>query len=231
MMMAVFLVSSLALSGPRVPRAGYVSALALSGPSVARAGYAIHAHYVVPTDGTIPPQTKMPDMLVALNATEFPSLSRARKALRRGAVLVNGQEVRCIATAGPGDVVELQQRIQPGFAPRGVPPFPVRVLFEDTHIAVVNKPAGVVTHPPPGGASGSRSMRTAVQYALQPPAEDAAVRAELLTQLQALVARVEPEAKLFPFGSSVSGLASKGADLDLTLMTEESEEMPIERQR
>ena len=151
-LVGVLLTTSLALTG----RAGRV-----------RAGYAIHAQYVVPT--SVLPATKMPDVLVALNATAFPSLSRARKALRRGAVIVNGQEVRCISRAGPGDVVELQQRVMPGFAPRGVPPFPVRVLFEDTHLAVVHKPAGVVTHPPPGGASGSRSMRTAVQYALQPP--------------------------------------------------------------
>lgn len=65
---------------------------------------------------------------------------------------------------------------------------------------------------------------------LQPPAEDSSVRQALLERLQALVAQVEPGARLHPFGSSVSGLASKGADLDLTLMMGGDDEMPKEEQ-
>ena len=46
--------------------------------------------------------------------------------------------------------------------------------------------------------------------ALQPPESDAQVRAALLERLEALVKTVSPDAMLYAFGSSVSGLASKG---------------------
>ena len=124
-------------------------------------------------------------------------------------MLVNGLEARCAARVKPGDLLGFQQRVQPGYTPRGRAPFAVETVFEDDELAVVYKPsgarttrlliaciapppcthrwlwrskwaahrtdssrhilAGVVSHPPPGGATGSRSMRTAVQYALQPP--------------------------------------------------------------
>ena len=56
----------------------------------------------------------------------------------------------------------------PGFQPRGKAPFDLDVVYEDDAVAVVYKPAGVVTHPPPGGAVGG-SMRTAIMHALKPP--------------------------------------------------------------
>ena len=131
-----------------------------------RPGSEVVQSYAVPDDVSSMP---LPQALLLLDPVTFPSLSRARKTCRRGGVLVNGQEARCINSVDPGDRVELQQRTAPGFSPRGRPPFNVTVLLEDDHLAVVLKPAGVVTHPPPGGATGSQSMRTAVMHALQPP--------------------------------------------------------------
>ena len=67
---------------------------------------------------------------------------------------------------------------------------------------------------------------------LLPPESELPARQQLLERLQALVTKVAPEAQLYVFGSSVSGLASRGADLDLTLMTRSGEsEIPIDRQR
>lgn len=132
-----------------------------------RPGHEIFASLLVPSD--IPPGTPLPSVLPQLDPVTFPSMSRARKHCRRGSVLVNGREARCLSIVAPGDAIELQQRVAPGFTPRGRPPFNVTVLLEDDFLAVVLKPAGVVTHPPPGGATGSRSMRTAVMHALTPP--------------------------------------------------------------
>ena len=134
-----------------------------------RPGYAVRASFTVPAH--VAATTPLPEVLTALDDAHdvFPSMSRARKYLRRGAVLVNGAEARCITTCGPGDTIELQERVAPGFSPRGVAPFPIDIAFDCDSFAVVVKPAGVVTHPPPGGATGSRSMRTAIQYALPPP--------------------------------------------------------------
>ena len=134
-----------------------------------RPGSEVVHSYAVPADASWSAETPLPEALLLLDPVAFPSLSRARKSCRRGGVLVNGREARCINSVDPGDVVELQQRTAPGFSPRGKPPFNVTVLLEDDHLAVVLKPAGVVTHPPPGGATGSRSMRTAIMHALQPP--------------------------------------------------------------
>lgn len=116
----------------------------------------------------IEPHTPLPIALHALDAEQFPSLSRARKSLRRGEVLLNGRPARCATACSPGDLIELQARVAPGYEPRGEPPFALDVVYEDDSLAVVYKPAGVVTHPPKGGAQGG-SMRTAIQYALAPP--------------------------------------------------------------
>ena len=68
---------------------------------------------------------------------------------------------------------------------------------------------------------------------LQPEEGDAGVRADLLARLQAMVTGVSSRAILRKFGSSVSGLHSKGADLDLTLVIEGAElkDMEPELQR
>ena len=68
---------------------------------------------------------------------------------------------------------------------------------------------------------------------LQPEEGDAGVRADLLARLQAMVTGVSSRAILRKFGSSVSGLHSKGADLDLTLVIEGAElkDMELELQR
>ena len=58
---------------------------------------------------------------------------------------------------------------------------------------------------------------------LQPPEGDTAVRLELIGRLQQLVHTINASATLHPFGSSVSGLHSRGADLDLTLVTDGAE--------
>ena len=131
-----------------------------------RDGYAVVATYTVPD--SIAPSTPLPELLCAIDAEKFPSMSRARKSCRRGEAIINGREGRCISVGSPGDTITLQARVAPGFQPRGKAPFDLDVVYEDDAVAVVYKPAGVVTHPPPGGAVGG-SMRTAIMHALKPP--------------------------------------------------------------
>ena len=131
-----------------------------------RLGYSVVKAYNVPASLTI--NMPLPEVLCAIDAERFPSMSRARKSCRRGEAIVNGKEGRCKTQCSPGDRVELQARVCPGYAPRGKPPFAVNVVYEDDALAIVFKPAGVCTHPPPGGAVGG-SMRTAIQYTLKPP--------------------------------------------------------------
>ena len=138
-----------------------------------RLGYGVNAELgtvpeMVSWDGQTMGPLPLPDVLVLMDMERFPTMSKARKACRRGSILVNGVEGRCITTATAGDLLETQSRIAPGFTPRGHAPFPLDVLYEDDFLAVVFKPAGVCTHPPAGGAPGG-SMRTAIMHALKPP--------------------------------------------------------------
>ena len=66
---------------------------------------------------------------------------------------------------------------------------------------------------------------------LLPDANDAAKRAGLLARLQSIAEAACPDlpgARLMPFGSSVSGLHGKGADLDLTLVVDGGGDIEME---
>jgi len=125
---------------------------------------------------TIAPGTPLPEVLVAIDPERFPTLSRARKACRRRTVLVNGVVSFCIDTAGGGDKIGLQTRVQAWRPITGFKAaFAVDVVYEDSQLAVVYKPEGVCTFPTRGienrnsNFSGGDTMKTAVKYALQPP--------------------------------------------------------------
>jgi len=137
------------------------------GKRTLHADYAVVRSMDVPAD--LPLGTRLPIALTLLAPDQFASLSRARKTCRQSQVLVNGAVADCSAAVAPGDTIALQLRVNPGYAPSGVAPFHLEIVYEDDDLAVVLKPAGVVTYPPPGGVTGSRSMRTAIIYALKPP--------------------------------------------------------------
>ncbi len=80
--------------------------------------------------------------------------AQARRWIDEGRVLVNARPGR------PG------QRVRPGDALEAVPPepdpasataeaIPLKVLYEDTDIVVIDKPAGLVVHPAPGHSGGT----------------------------------------------------------------------------
>lgn len=78
----------------------------------------------------------------------FASPSKARKVIRRGQVTVNGKVCTCQDNAGAGDRVEVRP-VEPRLKrrdgkPRGVKK--IKVLYEDEHLAVIVKPAGVAVH-------------------------------------------------------------------------------------
>ena len=95
--------------------------------------------------------------LDALLTEKIPSLSRSRAAtlIQSGTVLVDGRKKK------PGFRVKEGCRVA-GHIPAARPParyepepIPIDVLFEDSDIIVVNKPAGLVVHPAPGHFSGT----------------------------------------------------------------------------
>ncbi len=83
-------------------------------------------------------------------------LSRSRLAalIEDGLVRVNGEVVKKSHLPEPGDEIEV--RIPPRRPTRLEPePIPVEIRWEDDHLAVVEKPAGLVVHPAPGHESGT----------------------------------------------------------------------------
>lgn len=84
------------------------------------------------------------------------SRSQAQTAIRLGDVLLNGAQAKSSARTQPGDVVTVLRN----HAPWAVPPLepediPLTVVYEDEHLVVIEKPAGMVVHPSAGHSSGT----------------------------------------------------------------------------
>ncbi len=95
------------------------------------------------------------DRALVTLVSEF-SRNYLRQLLEDGAALLNGAPVRKPAQrvkAGERLAIELRPTPQTqAFVPQ---PMELDVLYEDEHLAVINKPAGLVVHPAPGNWSGT----------------------------------------------------------------------------
>ncbi len=87
----------------------------------------------------------------------FPELNRSQlqRALRDGRVSVNGRVILKKQGILSGDVIRILLQPEPSAVPHAVP-IPLDVRYEDEFIIVVNKPAGMVTHP--GSGTGDDTL-------------------------------------------------------------------------
>jgi 23S rRNA pseudouridine1911/1915/1917 synthase len=89
-------------------------------------------------------------------ARRLPELSRMRvqALITAGRALVDGRVVKAAHRVQTGERVEVTIPPPPrdGLEPEAVP---LRVVFEDAHVLVVDKPAGMVTHPGAGRIDGT----------------------------------------------------------------------------
>ena len=85
-----------------------------------------------------------------------PELSRSfiQKMIAEGRVRVNGRAVRAGYRLKALDVVVMEPQAEPPETP-GPRPFDLAIVYEDTDVLVVDKPAGVPTHPGPGHGGGT----------------------------------------------------------------------------
>jgi 23S rRNA pseudouridine1911/1915/1917 synthase len=90
-------------------------------------------------------------------AQHFPDLSRSRlqKLIAQGNVTVNGE-----VCTDKKQLLQTEDEIFlsiPPLEPLSVEPepIPLDILYEDEHLIIVNKPAGLVVHPAPGNETGT----------------------------------------------------------------------------
>ena len=95
----------------------------------------------------------------------FPELSRTRAqaAIKAGTARVNGRTVRVSHLLEVGQQIEVDAGALSATSVAGgesaelpqAEAIPLRVVYEDEHLLVVDKPAGLVVHPAPGHATGT----------------------------------------------------------------------------
>jgi 23S rRNA pseudouridine1911/1915/1917 synthase len=82
------------------------------------------------------------------------SRSQLKRLIDSGDVLVNGATSKASAKLREGDIVVVT--IPPPVAVNVEPQaMDLSVLFEDEHLIVIDKPAGLVVHPAPGHPDGT----------------------------------------------------------------------------
>jgi 23S rRNA pseudouridine1911/1915/1917 synthase len=82
------------------------------------------------------------------------SRSQLRRWIDAGRVTVDGRPVRASHRLAAGERVEAHPP-EPLPPPLEAEAIPLAVLFEDAHLVVIDKPAGLVVHPAPGHRSGT----------------------------------------------------------------------------
>ena len=105
--------------------------------------------------GTLPPERASGRLDKALSEV-FPTLSRARlqALLAEGAVTRDGKPIsNASSKALPGLYAVALPAVIPAIPqPEDIP---LTVLFEDAHLIVIDKPAGMAVHPAPGSETGT----------------------------------------------------------------------------
>jgi 23S rRNA pseudouridine1911/1915/1917 synthase len=93
------------------------------------------------------------DQYLAQVYSEF-SRSTVQKVIENGEVTVNGKPVKASYKVRNGDRIRIVLP-EPTHGPPAAEDIPLDVLFEDNHLAVINKPADMVVHPAKGNWTGT----------------------------------------------------------------------------
>jgi 23S rRNA pseudouridine1911/1915/1917 synthase len=100
------------------------------------------------------------------------SRSTIQRWIEEGRVCVGGRPCRAKDRLRAGDVVEFEPGPRPASEATPDASVPFRVVWEDEHLLVVDKPAGVVVHPARGHASGTLVNGLLALPGFLRPAED-----------------------------------------------------------
>ena len=103
----------------------------------------------------VPPGKKKERLdLFLVHHVENATRNKVQQAIRNGHVLVDGQPARASHQVAPGEIVSITLPRPP---PQEALPenIPLDIVYEDDALMVVNKPAGMVTHPAYGNYTGT----------------------------------------------------------------------------
>lgn len=89
-------------------------------------------------------------------AENYPDLSRSliQKLIDAGSITIQGKPAKASARIQPGDVVRIE-RIPPREVELVPEALPLKIVYDDEDVAVVDKPPGLVVHPAPGHRTGT----------------------------------------------------------------------------
>jgi 23S rRNA pseudouridine1911/1915/1917 synthase len=106
-------------------------------------------------DLVVPPGKKPERLDVYItNHVENATRNKVQRAIRDGAVLVDGKPARASHQVAPGETINITlPRPPPQIA--SAENIPLDIVYEDDALLVVNKPAGMVTHPAYGNYTGT----------------------------------------------------------------------------
>ncbi|HEU4978093.1 MAG TPA: RluA family pseudouridine synthase [Solirubrobacteraceae bacterium] len=103
---------------------------------------------------TAPPEAAG-ERLDAFLAGPLGSRSRAQRLIDAGNVLVDGRARPKRHLLGGGERIDVDDVAPEPLDPGSSPPAPFAIAYEDEHLLIVDKPAGVVVHPARGHRSGT----------------------------------------------------------------------------
>ncbi|XXT16322.1 RluA family pseudouridine synthase [Sorangium sp. So ce429] len=103
------------------------------------------------------PQDRLDKLVVHLLERAGRATSRAavQRWIAAGRVLVDGEPARASAAVRQGALVEVRPEEPPPSATAAEPDIAIPVVYEDEHLLVIDKPAGLVVHPARGHESGT----------------------------------------------------------------------------
>ena len=135
-----------------------------------------------------PENVTLPVALIMMDPQKFPTVSRARKFIRKLRIIVHRGPLEAgvftpeRTTTGrvgdrvyPGDVIGRQVAVGTGTGyysakqEKKAPPFELPAVLEDSHFAIVNKPAGVTIYSHKNAGQGLMTVKAALPHVLSAP--------------------------------------------------------------
>ena len=167
--------------------------------------------------------------LDAALASMFPDFSRSRlqQWIRDGHVLLDGKVVKPKTRLAGDELLELRIQHDEQSSPLQAQAIPLEIVFEDSDIIVLNKPAGLVVHPAAGHADGtlvnallhfdaelSSVPRAGIVHRLDKDTTGLMVVARNLTAHKHLVEELQQRSVSREYQAIVQGVVTAGGSVD-----------------